>query len=284
MKNPFKKSENTASGKLPNSDWNGKFSHNDKFWNEANKASAAFDKLEDSEFFMSVEDFRESMKYYTVSYLKTEWKNSFIEKRNAVNKKSYRFNFTITEEHVAPSKSAAVTTGLKKAAKPVEKAPAAPAADAKVEEKKAAAPAKPAAPAPPAAAAPATAATPAAAPAAPAPPATTAPATAPPAAAPGPAPPAKAAFQQQDDSPVDVEDLQLSAAIRDTEYQDEADEEDEDDDVQTQPEANEDDNDGIEAPEMQQKDEETDNENLAQLEKPHHDYINKEIDFEQQFA
>ena len=83
------------------------------------------------------------------------------------------------------------------------------------------------------------------------------------------------------DGPADTEDLQLSAAMSDTEYQDENDEEDEDDDIQTQPEA--DDTEVTDGTEIQQKDDETDNE-MAQIEKPHHEYINKEIDFEQQFA
>lgn len=108
MKNPFKRNENTASGKAPTSDWSGKFNLNDKFWNKANREAAGYDKLDEGEFFISIEDFRESIKYYTVSYLKTIWKNSFIEKRNAVNKKSYRFNFTISEKHVTPSKATVV--------------------------------------------------------------------------------------------------------------------------------------------------------------------------------
>lgn len=32
-------------------------------------------------------------------HLKDDWTNSFIEKRNASNKKSYKFKFEITEEH-----------------------------------------------------------------------------------------------------------------------------------------------------------------------------------------
>lgn len=131
-----------------------------------------------------MEDFREHFKTYTVTYLHSEWKNSFIEKRNALNKKSYRFNFTITDEHVGPAKAAAAASAVsvdKKTAGPAKtdppkavnptvapappqlktagvadptaKAPA-PTTDKKVEEKKAAAPeakpeaAKPAAEAP----------------------------------------------------------------------------------------------------------------------------------------
>jgi hypothetical protein len=46
---------------------------------------------------MSLEDFKEAFKKFTVVYLNKDWKNSFIEKRNAINKRIYRFNFTITE-------------------------------------------------------------------------------------------------------------------------------------------------------------------------------------------
>ena len=45
-------------------------------------------------------------KGYTVTYLHDEWHNSFIEKRNAVNRKNYRFNFTISEEDLADASDA----------------------------------------------------------------------------------------------------------------------------------------------------------------------------------
>jgi len=57
------------------------------------KNQAKFDSLDKSEFYISVEDFKESFKYYTVTYLHKGWKNSFVEKRQAINKKSYKFNF-----------------------------------------------------------------------------------------------------------------------------------------------------------------------------------------------
>jgi len=49
---------------------------------------------------MSVEDFKDAFKHYTVTYLHDDWNNSFIEKRQAINRKNYRFNFTITAEDV----------------------------------------------------------------------------------------------------------------------------------------------------------------------------------------
>ena len=226
IKNPFKRGDNNLTGKLANSDWSGRFGLNDKFWNVANKAAADFDKLDENEFFMSVEDFRESFKQYTVTYLHSEWKKSFIEKRNALNKKSYRFNFTITDEHVSSAVKSTSAIAVKTVAKAEKKtqpqpvsptaAPAppkitkndatldatavaapAPAVAKKVDEKKADVPV--------------------------------------PAATPSPAPaadaPAKAALEmeQEDASPADTEDLMLSANIKAFAQEDEADEEDEGD-------------------------------------------------------
>lgn len=47
---------------------------------------------------MSVEDFRNGFKYYTITYMHETWRNSFIEKRSSVNKRLYKFNFTISED------------------------------------------------------------------------------------------------------------------------------------------------------------------------------------------
>jgi len=49
---------------------------------------------------MTIDGFKEAFKYYTVTYIHDDWNNSFIEKRSAVNRKNYRFNFTITAEDV----------------------------------------------------------------------------------------------------------------------------------------------------------------------------------------
>lgn len=46
---------------------------------------------------MTVDDFRDGFKYYTVTYMHDGWNNSFIEKRSSVNKRLYKFNFTISE-------------------------------------------------------------------------------------------------------------------------------------------------------------------------------------------
>lgn len=57
---------------------------------------------------MGVDDFKDAFKYYTIVNVHKDWTHSFVEKRQALNKKNYRFNFTITDEMVnnaAPAKS-----------------------------------------------------------------------------------------------------------------------------------------------------------------------------------
>lgn len=54
---------------------------------------------------MSVEDFKENFKSYSIVMMKENWKQTFVEKRNAVNKKTYKFNFAISTEHVSPSQA-----------------------------------------------------------------------------------------------------------------------------------------------------------------------------------
>lgn len=65
--------------------------------------------MQDSEFYIAVEEFKDVFKHYTVIYLEKTYKNSFVEKRNAVNKKTYRFNFTISDEDL-PAKPIPVDT------------------------------------------------------------------------------------------------------------------------------------------------------------------------------
>jgi len=50
------------------------------------------------EFYMTVDDFKQGFKYYTITYLHEDWKNSFIEKRSSVGGRLYKFNFTIGDE------------------------------------------------------------------------------------------------------------------------------------------------------------------------------------------
>ena len=99
MKSPWKKTENSK-------EWSGKYSKSDKNLTASVKKAIGFDKLGNGEFYMTLDDFRQAFNYYTVVYLK-KMENSFIEKKGAVNKKNYRFNFTITDEMVngLPSKN-----------------------------------------------------------------------------------------------------------------------------------------------------------------------------------
>ena len=99
MKSPWKKTENSK-------EWSGKYSKSDRNLTASVKKAIGFDKLGNGEFYMTLDDFRQAFNYYTVVYLK-KMENSFIEKKGAVNKKNYRFNFTITDEMVngLPSKN-----------------------------------------------------------------------------------------------------------------------------------------------------------------------------------
>lgn len=57
---------------------------------------------------MDVEDFKDTFKYYTATFYDPNMHNSFIEKRNASNKKVYKFNFEIKDqelEHPSSKKS-----------------------------------------------------------------------------------------------------------------------------------------------------------------------------------
>ena len=48
---------------------------------------------------MTVEDFKQAFKYYTVTYMHDNWQTSFLEKRSSVNRRLYKFNFTIGDKH-----------------------------------------------------------------------------------------------------------------------------------------------------------------------------------------
>jgi hypothetical protein len=47
------------------------------------------------EFYMTLDDFKNGFKYYTVTYFHDDWQNSFIEKRSSVGGRLYKFNFTV---------------------------------------------------------------------------------------------------------------------------------------------------------------------------------------------
>lgn len=89
-------------------EYTGKYNLKDKLWTPELKEKVNFAKLAKDEFFMPIDSFKVAFKSYTICYLKRSWRNTFVEKRNAVNKRVYRFNFTITEQDVAhPTKKVA---------------------------------------------------------------------------------------------------------------------------------------------------------------------------------
>jgi hypothetical protein len=102
MRDPWKTTNSFANKPSEKAgEWTGKYSLKDPFWTKARREGAGVDKLNPGEFFIGVEDFKESFKFYTITHLHDNWQNTFIEKRDAVNKKAYRFNFAITEEHIS---------------------------------------------------------------------------------------------------------------------------------------------------------------------------------------
>lgn len=100
MLNPWKKSSDAGPANAQKFEWSGRFSKFDKQWSDADRMAAGYDKLKEGEFLMSVDDFKDAFKHYTVTYIHDNYNNSFVEKRQALNKKNYRFNFTITDEDV----------------------------------------------------------------------------------------------------------------------------------------------------------------------------------------
>jgi len=98
MRNPYKQIGDTSFKGSSHGDWTGKFSKSDSQWNDDLKARTKYDELKEGEFFMTIEDFKQGFKYYTITYLHDGWQNSYIEKRSVVNRRLYKFNFTITED------------------------------------------------------------------------------------------------------------------------------------------------------------------------------------------
>jgi hypothetical protein len=94
LSNPWKDPENKKK-----QEWTGKYNRKDPFWSDkSTKKEIEGQVLKENEFLMDVQDFKDTFKYFTASYYDKDMKNSFIEKRNAVNKQSYKFNFEITDK------------------------------------------------------------------------------------------------------------------------------------------------------------------------------------------
>jgi hypothetical protein len=98
MRNPFK----IPDGQQP---WTGKYSANDFHFSPELKKHVDFDNLQPGEFFMTIDDFKQGFKYYTITYMHRLWKNSFIEKRSAVSNRLYKFNFTVGDIEVSTAKA-----------------------------------------------------------------------------------------------------------------------------------------------------------------------------------
>ena len=98
MKNPWKAIGDTTMDHLSHGEWTGAFGRFDSAWTPELLEKTSADKLQAGEFFMSAEDFKDSFKYFTITYMRDGWKNSFVEKRASVNQRLYKFNFTVTEE------------------------------------------------------------------------------------------------------------------------------------------------------------------------------------------
>jgi hypothetical protein len=66
---------------------------------------------------MSIDDFRSGFKYFTITYMHRDYQSSFLEKRDAVSRRLYKFNFTIYDEPPKaerhPSDSTDVMVGSK---------------------------------------------------------------------------------------------------------------------------------------------------------------------------
>jgi hypothetical protein len=86
LKNPWRDTEERK-----RQEWTGRYSLKDSFWKGAN--SKLLKKLELGEFYVHIEDFKNTFKTMTITHLLPTMKNSFVEKRNAINKKVYKFNF-----------------------------------------------------------------------------------------------------------------------------------------------------------------------------------------------
>lgn len=79
--------------------WTGQFSSLDNVsWTPELKKLTRYDALKTGEFFMTAEDFKDSFKYYTITYMHVGYKHSFIEKRQAISQRVYKFNFTISDD------------------------------------------------------------------------------------------------------------------------------------------------------------------------------------------
>ena len=105
MRNPFASVSGSSlaetTDQVLNADWTGEYGSGSGVWTESTKQLAGYSSLQPGEFFLTVDDFKQGFKYYTVTYIEDGWKNNFIEKRSSVNRRLYKFNFKISEADVS---------------------------------------------------------------------------------------------------------------------------------------------------------------------------------------
>lgn len=99
VKNPYKAIGDQSLKATSHGAWLGQYSSSDTTsWTPELKKLTRFDSLKTGEFFMTAEDFKDSFKYYTITYMHIAYKHSFIEKRQAISQRVYKFNFTISDD------------------------------------------------------------------------------------------------------------------------------------------------------------------------------------------
>lgn len=86
VKNPYKPIGDQTLKGTSHGAWTGQFSSLDTTsWTPELKKLTKFDGLKTGEFYMTAEDFKDSFKYYTITYMHIAYKHSFIEKREAIS-------------------------------------------------------------------------------------------------------------------------------------------------------------------------------------------------------
>ena len=76
MRDPWKSTSTNSASHTQNSkagEWTGRYSLKDPFWTKSRREGAGADKLNPGEFFIAVDDFKESFKFYTITHLHDNW-------------------------------------------------------------------------------------------------------------------------------------------------------------------------------------------------------------------
>jgi len=97
VRNPWKQIGDPLIKGSSHGDWVGKYSCNKTSTPEI-VSQLNLKSLSKGEFYMSIDDFRSGFKYFTITYMHKDYQSSFLEKRDAVSRRLYKFNFTIYDE------------------------------------------------------------------------------------------------------------------------------------------------------------------------------------------